>query len=82
MALPTVPITLAVGDAVIAGEVVTVGTVFGWMMKVTLKVPVKPPLLVAPSETVNTPLVVGVPVMAPVLLFRLRPPGSVPELTV
>ena len=35
-----------------------------------------PPALVAVRLTVNVPAAVGVPVIAPVLVFRLRPLGS------
>ena len=36
---------------------------------------------VAVTMTLNTPPAVGMPVIAPVLLFRLRPAGSAPVVT-
>jgi hypothetical protein len=53
------------------------------LITVIVKVPVlvDPVTLVALSTKVKVPGVVGVPVIAPVEVFRLSPPGKAPENT-
>ena len=50
-------------------------------MNASVKAELMPPLFVAVSVTVEFPAVVGVPLIAPVVVFRLNPAGSVPEAT-
>jgi hypothetical protein len=40
-----------------------------------------PPPFVAVSDTVDDPAVVGVPLIAPEVVFKVRPAGNVPEAT-
>jgi hypothetical protein len=63
-----------------AGDVI-VGTVLGRMVNVTLRDPVSATVLVAARVTVVMPLAVGVPEMAPVLVFSASPAGRVPLCT-
>jgi hypothetical protein len=53
------------------------------LITVIVRVPVlvEPVTLVALITKLNVPGVVGVPVIAPVEVFRLRPPGRAPENT-
>jgi hypothetical protein len=53
------------------------------LVTVIVRVPVfaVPVTLVALITKVNIPGVVGVPVIAPVEVFKLRPPGRAPENT-
>jgi hypothetical protein len=47
----------------------------GFTVIVNVAVPV-PPAFVAPSETVEIPVAVGVPEITPVLVLTLRPAGN------
>ena len=49
------------------------------ILNVTTKLPV-PLALVAETVTVDDPAVDGVPDITPVLVFKLRPDGKIPEL--
>jgi hypothetical protein len=53
----------------------------GFTAKDRLNAELVPPPFVAVSVTVELPAVVGVPVIAPVVVLRLNPAGSVPEAT-
>ena len=52
------------------------GTVLGLMVVVSVKGAPVPAALVAVSVVVKTPLVVGVPVIWPLVVFRPRPAGK------
>ena len=66
-------------DAVAA--LVTAGAALGAMRMVFDAAVLLPLELVACSVKLKSPLTLGVPVIWPVLAFRLRPPGKAPLLT-
>ena len=68
-AVPTVPAAVS-GLFVMTGALPAAATV---IVSVALPVPVA---FVAPSNTLVVPVAVGVPVMAPVAVFTVRPAGS------
>ena len=52
------------------------GTAFGLIVKARVSAALAPAALLAAMAVLNAPLAVGVPLMAPVLVFKLRPAGS------
>ena len=74
MALPTVPASVGI-------VAVTSGTDVGRMLKVTVNGALVPAALVTVRLTLPCPLRLGVPVIAPVPVFRVRPAGSTPGAT-
>ena len=53
------------------------GTAAAFVPTMIFTVPVaEPPLVDAETETVNVPAVVGVPLITPVELFNVSPPGK------
>ena len=72
IAVPTEPM---IAGATGTGAVTT-GTRVGTTVKVSTKGLLLPATLVARNVVLTTPLVVAVPVMAPVRLFRLSPAGN------
>ena len=72
MAAPTVPVT---PGAAISGAL-TVGTEVGTIVNTSVKLLLVPTALLALSKVVTVPLALGVPVIAPVLVFSTRPAGN------
>ena len=64
-----------------AAELVTAGAALGAMRMVVGAAVLLPLELLACSVKVKSPLALGVPVICPVLAFRLKPPGNAPALT-
>jgi hypothetical protein len=71
--VPTVPLAGRIGVTVIAGHETVIVRL--------AEVPMHTFASVALIVKVDAPAVVGVPVMAPVLVFRLKPAGSDPLAT-
>ena len=65
-------------DSPFTGAVIT-GTAVGMMVSATALEPVKPAELVAPTERLKIPDSVGVPAIAPVVVFKLNPAGRTPD---
>jgi len=67
-------------DSPLTGAVIT-GTAVGMMVRATALEPVNPAELVAPTDRLKIPDSVGVPAIAPVVVFKLNPAGRTPDIS-